>query len=192
MTKRKFAVKVEAKKSFFPLVVYEANITLSLHKDIKTTGMPQEGFAQIYDFGSVKKNYYMVMDLLGPSLAELFHFCNYRFSLKTVMMIGHQMVNRLQYLHEQSFIHRDLKPDNILMGLAKNSHIVHLVDMGLVKRVFNPVTNEHIPFSTDKSLTGTASYASIHAHCGEELSRRDDLEAIGYVLLYFLKGTLPW
>lgn len=78
------------------------------------------------------------------------------------------------------------------MGLHENSHTLYLVDMGLVKRVYDPITKEHIPFSTDKTLTGTASYASIHAHCGEELSRRDDLEAIGYVLIYFINGSLPW
>ena len=64
--------------------------------------------------------------------------------------------------------------------------------MGLAKRVFDPETKKHFPYRNDKSLTGTARYASIHAHLGEELSRRDDLEAIGYVLIYFLKGQLPW
>jgi serine/threonine protein kinase len=78
------------------------------------------------------------------------------------------------------------------MGIGENSHVCYLVDMGLAKRVFDPITGQHIKFKTDNTLTGTASYASIHAHLGEELSRRDDLEAIGYVLIYFLKGTLPW
>ena len=134
----------------------------------------------------------MTMDLLGPSLAELFHFCGNKFSLKTTLMIGYQMVERLEYLHSKTFVHRDIKPDNILMGLEENSHLLYLVDMGLAKRVFDAKTKQHIPFKTDKTLTGTASYASVHAHCGEELSRRDDLEAIGYVLIYFLKGSLPW
>lgn len=78
------------------------------------------------------------------------------------------------------------------MGLEGNSHIVHLVDMGLVKRVFDPDTLTHIPYCSGKSLTGTASYASVHAHQGEELSRRDDLEALGYVLIYMLNGHLMW
>ena len=78
------------------------------------------------------------------------------------------------------------------MGIGEKSNTVHIVDMGLAKRVYDPSSKKHIPFRTDKSLTGTARYASLHAHLGEELSRRDDLEAIGYVLIYFLMGHLPW
>lgn len=74
------------------------------------------------------------------------------------------------------------------MGLKEKSHIVHIVDYGLAKRFIDPRTKEHIAYRNDKSLTGTARYASIHAHLGEELARRDDLEAIGFVMLYFFKG----
>ena len=95
-------------------------------------------------------------------------------------------------MHEHGFIYRDVKPDNILMGIEENSHIVSIVDMGLAKRIIDPITGDHIKFKTGKSLTGTASFASIHAHHGEELSRRDDLEALGYMLLYLLNGSLPW
>mmetsp|Transcript_13578 Transcript_13578/g.21197 ORF Transcript_13578/g.21197 Transcript_13578/m.21197 type:complete len:201 (+) Transcript_13578:451-1053(+) len=95
-------------------------------------------------------------------------------------------------MHKQLFIHRDVKPDNFLMGLGDKSSILHVVDMGLAKRYIDPVTNQHLAFRDDKSLTGTARYASVHAHKGEELSRRDDFEAIGYVLVYLYTGYLPW
>ena len=78
------------------------------------------------------------------------------------------------------------------MGLGNNNSILHVVDMSLAKRYYDPVTKEHLPYRNDKSLTGTARYASVHAHLGEELSRRDDFEAIGYVLIYFYTGYLPW
>lgn len=152
----------------------------------------QKGFAKVYSYGQQDQSYFMAMELMGPSLADLFQFCGNRFSLKTTLMIGIQLLQRFEFMHESSFIHRDVKPDNFLMGLGQKSSIVHVVDMGLAKRVFDPDTKKHIAFRNDKSLTGTARYASIHAHLGEELSRRDDLEAIGFVLIYFLKGQLPW
>jgi serine/threonine protein kinase len=95
-------------------------------------------------------------------------------------------------MHSKNFVHRDIKPDNFLMGLGQSSSICHVVDMGLAKYFIDPATKEHIPHITGKSLTGTARYVSIHSHKGEELSRRDDFEAIGYVLIYFYTGSLPW
>ena len=98
-------------------------------------------------------------------------------------------------LHETSerhFIHRDVKPDNFLMGLNSNSSLVHVVDFGLAKRFRNRKTLEHIPFKTKKAVIGTARFASVNAHKGHELSRRDDLEALGYMILYFYVGRLPW
>jgi len=78
------------------------------------------------------------------------------------------------------------------MGLKDLSTTLFVVDYGLAKRFFDPRTKQHIAYRNDKSLTGTARYASIHAHLGEELARRDDLEAIGFTMLYFYKGQLPW
>lgn len=134
----------------------------------------------------------MTMDLMGPSLSDLYQFCGYRFSLKTTLMLAVQLIERFRYMHKKNFIHRDVKPDNFLMGMGTKSNSLHIVDMGLAKKYIDPQTKEHIPFRNDKSLTGTARYASIHAHMGEELSRRDDFEAIGYVLIYLFTGFLPW
>ena len=134
----------------------------------------------------------MVIDILGPSLEDLFNYCGRQFSLKTTLLLTTQLIERFKYIHNKTFIHRDIKPDNFLMGLKDKSHILYIVDYGLAKRYIDPRTKVHIAYRNDKSLTGTARYASIHAHLGEELARRDDLEAVGFVMLYFYKGQLPW
>ncbi len=134
----------------------------------------------------------MSMELMGPSLSDLFNFCGRQFSLKTSVMIAFQIIQTIQHIHEMNFIHRDIKPDNFVVGMNSKSKIVHMIDLGLAKKFIKTKTGKHIPQKFGKSLTGTARYASIHAHNGEELSRRDDLEAIGYMLIFFMKGGLPW
>jgi serine/threonine protein kinase len=107
-------------------------------------------------------------------------------------MLAEQMLTRIEFMHTQNFLHRDMKPDNFLMGTNAKKSTVYMIDFGLSKRFRDPKTGEHIPYRDNKSLTGTARYASVNTHIGVEQARRDDLESIGYILLYFLKGSLPW
>jgi len=133
----------------------------------------------------------MVTELLGASLEDLFEISNRTFSIKTTCMLFYQFINLMEGLHKTNFVHRDVKPDNFLVGYGDRSNLVHLIDFGLAK-TFVDMNNTHIPFSDKKCLTGTARFASLNAHLGYELSRRDDLEAVGNMMLYFCLGKLPW
>eukprot|EP00826_Nyctotherus_ovalis_P011122 TRINITY_DN12902_c0_g1_i8.p1 TRINITY_DN12902_c0_g1~~TRINITY_DN12902_c0_g1_i8.p1 ORF type:complete len:243 (+),score=56.82 TRINITY_DN12902_c0_g1_i8:505-1233(+) len=134
----------------------------------------------------------MVMEYLGKSLEDLFVYNQKHFSLKTTLMLAGQMIGRLEYIHSREFIHRDIKAENFVMGRGQKSSLVYILDFGLARRYKFPNTNRHIPYKEGKSLTGTARYTSINTHKGIEQSRRDDIEGLLYVLIYFLKGELPW
>ncbi|CAF3021753.1 unnamed protein product [Rotaria socialis] len=134
----------------------------------------------------------LAMDLLGPSLEDLLNFCQRKFSKKTVLMLMDQAFIHIQHMHERYLIHRDLKPDNFLMGTGEKANILHVIDFGLCKQYRDPITYVHISLVHGKSLTGTARYASLYTHQGYEQSRRDDLESLIYILIYLSKGELPW
>lgn len=292
-TGEEVAIKLESIKSKHPQLLYESKLYKILAGGV--------GIPNVRSF-TVEGDYnVMVMDLLGPSLEDLFNFCNRKFSTKTILIVAEQLVRRLrlrqgraaprcrgqqqvgwgrvarvaerghdtgrasvptrlaaarrigsvvsrrinsvvssvvrgvapvptgpcaclarvrrrthapqltavcpgrspplsplaqlqrvEYIHYKSFIHRDIKPDNFLIGLGRKANQIYVIDFGLAKKYRDPKTHQHIPYRENKNLTGTARYASINTHLGIEQSRRDDLEALGYVLMYFLRGSLPW
>ena len=184
-TKEKLAFKLELNTTKSPQLAQEYKVLKSLSG--------YTGFTQVYYFSSLGEDKIMIMELLGQNLEELIKKMNpRRFSLKSVLMIADQMLVRLNTLHDKDYIHRDLKPENCVIGLNKKENIIYLIDFGLSRRFRDGRTGEHIPYKEGKNILGTIRYVSIYTHYGIEQSRRDDIESLGYILVYLAKGILPW
>lgn len=177
------AIKLEPINTQSPQLLHEAK----LMKTIAGDGVPM-----MYWFGQAGEYNCMVMELLGENLEELFDFCSRTLTLKTVLLIAIEVIDRIKYFHDHHYIHCDIKPQNFLVGKGSKENSIYLIDYGLAKRYRDELTRIHISYKENKNLTGTARYASRNAHNGIEQTRRDDMESFGYVLLYFIKGKLPW
>ena len=146
----------------------------------------------LYETGYEGKYNYVVMQLLGQSLENLLQSYNKGFSVATVLALAEQTLARIESFHNHGLLHRDIKPDNFVIGRGISSGTVYIIDYGLAKQYKDPKTKRHIAYRNGKQLAGTARYASINTHLGTEQSRRDDLECLGYSLIYLAKGSLPW
>ena len=180
-TNEKVAIKVEKRKQNMPLLEREAYILFYLRG---------KGLPQIKTFGKTQDYFILVQTLLGHSLSTIVDTYHIKLTVKDICMLGIQMLERLEYIHSKNYIHRDIKPHNFLMGL-KDPNMVYIIDFGLSKK-FRSKKGKHIKFSITNNITGTPRYCSINALRGAEQSRRDDLESMFYVLLYFFRGSVPW
>ena len=179
-----YAIKLENKSKGQNLLENEAYIMSYLHG---------KRIPFIKSFGYSGEFNVLVMELMGKSLENIFENLPIKkMTVNCVGKLGIQMVEILEFIHDKHIIHRDIKPDNFVMGRGEKSIYLYLLDFGLAKKYRSSTTLKHYPMIKKKNLTGTARYASINALNGLTQSRRDDLEAVGYVLLYFLRGKLPW
>ena len=180
-TNEKVAIKIEKRKIVRPFLEREAYILFSL----KGPGIPE-----LKSFGRTKKFNILVESLLGKSLLQLYTNNGKSFSLKDICMLGIQILERLEYIHNKNYIHRDIKPQNIVIG-KEDKRIIYLIDFGLAKK-YRTDKGKHVKFTQTNHIAGTPRFCSINALRGVEQSRKDDLESLSYLIVYFFKGALPW
>ena len=177
------AIKVERKNSKFNILESEAFFLMNL----KGFGIPK-----IITYGHYFKYNVLIEELLGKSIENIYDIKKYdNFSIKDVCMIALQSLDRLEYIHSKFIIHRDIKPQNFVIG-RNDPDVIYLIDFGLSRKYRSSRTNKHIKFKNLKLTYGSLRYLSINGNCGYEQSRRDDLESLGYMLIYLSTGTLPW
>lgn len=149
-----------------------------------------KGIIKVHSYTSTEKCNYMIMEYMNKNLDEVFEYNKNQFSIKNILIISHQILNIIEFIHSKGFIHRDIKPENFLIN--KHNKSIKIIDFGLSIKYIDEKTNKQIEQITHRSLIGTPIFASINNHLGIEQSRRDDLESLGYMIAYFCKGNLPW
>ena len=151
------------------------------------------GFPNCYKLINTKQDRTLIMDFLGPNLETIMSkMPSQKFSMKTALMITEQIIQRLKELHSKFVLHRDMKPENFVIGQKGKERTIYLIDFGLSRKFINERTLEHIPLKDKRPILGTVRYISINTHLGYEQSRRDDLESLAYIMIYFIMGELPW
>ena len=181
-TSEHFAMKIEKRDSRFKLLQQEGYNLFS----VKGLGIPE-----LISFGRISNYNILIEELLGKSLNQMFIENNFKFSLKDICLISIQLIERIELIHSKTLIHRDIKPENFLIGY-KNPNIIYLTEFGLCAKYCSSKTKKHILPGFRGTFTGTLRYSSANAQRGNQQSRRDDLESLGYTILFFMKGKLPW
>ena len=182
INKEKVAIKIEKRNIKNKYLESECYTLFTL----RSMGIPR-----VLSFGHNKDYDILVMPLLGKSLLEIFTSKNLNYEFKDICLIAIQIIDRIQWVHSRKIIHRDIKPDNLLIGL-NDPHLIYLIDFGLSEKFQSTKTGKHIKISQLKTFTGSVNFASSNALRLLQQSRRDDLESIGYMLIYLMKGSLPW
>ena len=179
-----YACKLESKNELNPQLYHESKI-MKIMKNCT-------GFPACYIFCCTEQDKIIVMDYLGANLVTIMNkLPNKKYTVKTALMIMIQCLERLKSLHDKGIIHRDMKPENFVIGRKNKERAIYLIDFGLSKKYIND-NNIHISMKTDRNMIGTVRYISMNTHQGFEQSRRDDLESLIYIIIYFIKGELPW
>ena len=179
------AMKFEKRASGFNLLESEAYFLITL----KGFGIPK-----IITYGKSGKYNILIEELLGPSIKFLWELKRNRSEkelLKDICMLSIQGIDRLEYIHSKNIIHRDIKHDNFLIGI-KDPNIIYVIDFGLSRKYRSSRTGKHIKFRDVKRISGSLRYMSRNSNRGYELSRRDDLESFGYMIIYLATRYLPW
>jgi serine/threonine protein kinase len=180
------ASKIEEKSGDKVSKIYDE---YKIYRKLELKGI-EKGIPKIYSFYETPKFNVLVMELLGDNLESIFEKYQKVFKLQTVLKLGYELICLIEKIHNCGIIHRDIKPNNFMFGSGIKKNELYILDFGLSKKFIK--NKRHIEYKTNKSLVGTARYTSINIHLGIEPSRRDDLESICYMLIYFLKGQLPW